>query len=118
MIILGKTIGALDATDLLALPNSEVRESRLLEFKETLPTNQQEDKKDFLFEVAGMVNGGGGAIIIGVEEERDGNKKTGKARAVPGVEVAGIDSEKVRLENLLRDGIHLFRGYHYPVADL
>jgi len=79
-----KHFDELEASELVSLPTAGVSESRHLEFKSQLPSDKDSDKKEFLYDVAAMVNGGGGAILNGVEEERIRNKSTGRAEKCAG----------------------------------
>jgi hypothetical protein len=88
------------------LIDSEVAEGLSEEFKRQLPTNQSEEKKEFLYDIAAMANASGGDIIYGVEERRDENQKaTGIAESLTGLRLANIQDEITRLSNLIKDGI-------------
>jgi hypothetical protein len=57
------------------LIDSEVAEGLTLEFKQQLPTNQSEEKKEFLYDIAAMANSAGGNLIYGMVERRDVDQK-------------------------------------------
>jgi predicted HTH transcriptional regulator len=50
--------------------DSEMAESLTLEFKRDLPSGQNEEKREFLYDVAGMANAGGGDIVFGIADRR------------------------------------------------
>ncbi len=89
-----------------SLIDSEVAEGLSLEFKRQLPTNQSEEKKEFLYDIAAMANAAGGDIIYGVVERRDDDQKaTGIAESLMGLRLANAQDEITRLSNLIKDGI-------------
>lgn len=88
------------------LIDSEVAEGLSLEFKQQLPTNQSEGKKEFLYDIAAMANAAGGDLIYGIGERRDDDQKaTGIADALMGLRLANVQDEIIRLSNLIKDGI-------------
>jgi hypothetical protein len=94
-----KPITEIDERDLQSLVDSAVAEGKTLEYKECLPGNTDKDKKEFLADVCSFANAIGGYIFYGIKEE------AGIATEVCGVEVDDIDAIKLRLDNLIRDGI-------------
>ena len=93
-------IAAVTEADLQTLLENQVAESRTIEYKELLPTNSYEDKKDFLAGVCSLANTAGGDLIFGIRAESSVPKE------IKGLLVADLDAEKLRLENLIRDGIY------------
>lgn len=92
--------------DIDALVADEVREGRTLDYKEKLPGNADKDKKEFLADVSSFANAGGGDMIFGVVEKRDGEgKATGLPDDAPGLAGVNADAEIRRLDNMVRDGI-------------
>lgn len=77
------------------------QEGRYLDYKESYEKpSSYEGKKEFLKDVTGMANAGGGTIIIGVKESPEGD-------GLPG-EVIGIDdgeNQAQRWENITKDCI-------------
>ena len=83
---------AITKTDVEALMANAVAEGRALEYKQQLPGNGDEDKKEFLADVSSFANAGGGDIVFGVVEKRDGdNKPTNLPDKAEGP-VAGINA--------------------------
>jgi hypothetical protein len=83
-----------------------VREGRQLEYKETLPSNSDDDRREFLSDVTSFANAAGGDLIFGLRERRDPDgKPTGEIDAVVGLAGRNLDAERLRLEAMIRDGI-------------
>lgn len=85
-------------TDIARLITDKISEIKTLEFKQTLPGNRDGDKKEFLADVSSFANAAGGDLLYGVKET------AGIASEACGA-VADVDSEILRLENIIRDGI-------------
>lgn len=102
MRLRGKLLGNVTPGDILALKTDDVAESLRLEYKEQLPS-AQDDKKDFLKDVTAFANTTEGVILFGIKEKREGNKKTGLIEEIVGVGQAALDDEKRRLEQMIRD---------------
>src|SRR5262249_42870687 len=83
-----------------------LREGRQLDLKEQLPTSSDKDKHEFLADVSSFANVAGGDLVFGVREKRDpqGNP-TGEAESVPGLPGANLDKERLRLEQILLNGL-------------
>lgn len=94
--MLTKRLSDLTSNDIEALAG--VSESRHLDFKSAPVGGQDKDKREFLADVTAFANASGGDIIFGVEEQE------GVACAFPGIRVENSDSEKLRLDNLIRTG--------------
>jgi hypothetical protein len=85
--------------DLLDLIANQVAEGRVLDYKVIQPGNSDDDKKEFLADVSSFANTAGGHLIFGMEEDQ------GIALNLPGISGLDSDREKLRLENIIRDGI-------------
>ena len=104
--MIGKRLEDIDRNDILALITDAVHESRTLEYKQELPGNGDEDKREFLADVSAFANTSGGDIIYGIVERRDENRQpTGEPEDAPGLNIDNLDAEIRRLENIIRDGI-------------
>ncbi len=100
MSINKKPLESVEESDLQDLLKNQVAESKILDYKETLPGNSGNDKKEFLFDVSSFANAAGGHLVYGIKED-DG---------VP-VEICGLqdinpDEEILRMESMIRDGIN------------
>jgi len=85
--------------DIEALRDNQVPEGRQIDYKESLPGNTDEDKREFLADASSFANAAGGDLLFGVSE--DGGVPV-EIRGLAGVDV---DAETLRLENVMRDGI-------------
>lgn len=85
--------------DLQRLVTDGVRESRDLDFKRDAIGDDRDAKREFLRDVTSFANTAGGHLIIGMEES------TGVADALIGLKARPPDDEKLRLENVIRDGV-------------
>jgi len=103
MHLRGKDIRSITTTDLFALRDEKVRESRHLDYKQELPGNQNSERKEFLKDVTAMTNAGGGVLLYGITEKRIKEKKTGYPEEIVGVAANVTDDDLRRLENMIRD---------------
>lgn len=99
MFLNGKEIFDLKEDDLLSLINKGESEIKTLEFKRTLVIGTDADKKEFLADVSSFANAAGGYIIYGMDA------KDGIATALPGMNGINLDEMKLRIENIIREGI-------------
>jgi len=99
MSLYGKQFESVDENDLLSLVDNQVIERKTLEYKESLPGNSDSEKREFLADVSSFANGSGGHLILGIRET------DGVPTELAGLEIANLDSEKLRLENIIRDGV-------------
>jgi hypothetical protein len=99
-------VDQISAADLQRLVDDGVIESRELDYKEQLPGGSDHDKKEFLADVSAFANTIGGDLVVGVREDRDqAGRPTGVPDALVGVSTPNWDAERIRLENLVRDGL-------------
>ncbi len=112
------TFNSIDGAALESLVMSEVREDRTLDYKEKLPTNGRDDRKEFLADVTAFANAGGGDIVFGVIERRENNRPTGIPEAVTGLAGVNADAAVLQLESVIRDGVEpRISGLHFKVVD-
>ena len=95
----------IDAALLETLRADGVREGRQLEYKEMLPGNSDDDKREFLSDVTSFANAAGGDLIFGLQERREAGKPTSEIGAIVGLSELNVDAERLRLEALIRDGV-------------
>jgi hypothetical protein len=104
--LINKQFEKIEKSDIDALIVDEVRENRSLEYKEALPGNADDEKREFLSDISALANAAGGDIVYGVREKRDSEgKTTGFPEAAEGIPGINVDAEVRRLENVIRDGI-------------
>lgn len=99
-------LAQIDAAQLETLRADAVREGRQLEYKETLPGNSDEDKREFLSDVTSFANAAGGDLIFGVRERRDDEgKPTGEIDSIVGLPGLNVDAQRLRLEAMIHEGV-------------
>lgn len=89
----------LDESHLRSLKENEVSEGLRLEYKEDMPGNSRDEKKEFLRDVSALANTAGGDLIIEIREER------GIPVDVCGVEVDDPDGAIRRLDDIMHHGL-------------
>ena len=99
MSFTGKRLELIDEAALRVLITDQIRENKVIEYKEALPTNSDNDKKEFLADISAFANAAGGDLIYGIKAT------DGIASEICGLEIPNVDAEKLRLENIMRDGI-------------
>lgn len=82
-----------------ALLDNKVSERKNIDYKRDLPGGTDKDKKEFLADVSSFANSEGGDLIFGIDES------SGVPTGIVGVAVSNTDAEKLRLQNLIRDGL-------------
>jgi len=97
--MLPPNIENLSEEHLFQLAKNGVRESRILEFKSSLNIGSDSQRKEFLADVSSFANSGGGDIVYGIEESN------GVASEVCGITGFDQDSEYLRIEEIIRNGI-------------
>jgi hypothetical protein len=105
--VLHKAINTITEADLQRLVDEGRREDVQLEFKQTLPGNSDDGKKEFLKDVTAMANSSGGDIIYGIREDRSNPDEAGKAAELVGVGGSGIgaDAAKLWMTELLNSSV-------------
>lgn len=99
MDLINKHIDDWIESDLQTLVDNKIAEAKTLDYKRQCYGNSDDDKKEFLRDVTSFANTAGGYIVIGMDED------DGQASSLLGVNLASIDDEIRRLENILRDGV-------------
>jgi hypothetical protein len=100
MLLFGKSIEVVDEKDILRLISSNILESRVLEYKQSINIDKPEEKKEFLADISAMANTDGGVIIFGIKEIKSEAK----------IEIVGLtegnsDLLKQKIEDIVRNGI-------------
>lgn len=99
MAIGDRPLDSITEADLLELVSNSTPELKVLEFKRDLPGRSDNDKKEFLYDVASFANAIGGDLVYGIREAK------GQAQELIGLHLENPDAEALRLENQIRDGI-------------
>lgn len=97
MSIFNIPLESINKNTLQSLIDNQVAESQSIEYKEKLPENSDSEKKKFLYDVSSFANASGGDLIYGVKA------KDGIPSELCGLQVENTDSEKLRLEDILRN---------------
>ena len=104
--MINKRFDMIERSDIDSLVSNQVTEGKTLEYKEKLPNNSDNDKKEFLADITSFANASGGDILYGIKEKRDDNgNSTGIPEIACGLEGINADAEIRRLDNIIRDGI-------------
>lgn len=94
-----KKLDDITADDIRALIADGMRESRTIEYKLTLPSESDKDRKEFLADVSSFANAEGGYLIYGVAANK------GVPTEVIGLDGFDPDQGKLRLEQMLRTSV-------------
>lgn len=94
--MISKTFDDIAKPDIEALIQNKVREGRTIEYKQVLPGNSDEEKREFLADISSFANAGGGDLLYGI------SAMEGLPQEALGLE-GNLDAELLRLENLIRD---------------
>lgn len=87
------------ASALQALIASGVAENKTIEYKRAMPGKADSDVVPFLAAISSFANSSGGDLIIGMEEA------AGLPTNVVGVALADLDKERLRIEQLVANGL-------------
>lgn len=94
-----KELDSIDEDYLQSLIDNKVLERKTLEYKEVLSGNSDAEKREFLADVSSFANAAGGDLIFGIKEVK------GVPTELCGLTIANVDDKKLRLENIIRNGI-------------
>lgn len=94
-----KVLDQITEADLQDLATNKVAEGTLLEYKATLPAASDGERIKFLRALSSFANTQGGDLIYGIQATQ------GIPTAIPGLGGVNEDAERLRLENLCRDGL-------------
>lgn len=105
MTLFHKDTDSLTETDLVSLIENTVREGRNIEYKEDLPGNSDDDRREFLADISSFANAAGGNLVYGIKEKRDAKGvSTGEPDEIKPLKV-NIDSETLRLHEMAQSSI-------------
>lgn len=103
MIFRGKNITEYTEQDVLSLIENKVPESKILDYKRELQFDEK-SKVEFIYDVSSFYNTEGGCIVVGLDEEKDEEKKGLGIPRLPDtpVTVSNFDSLLLRIQDAVR----------------
>src|SRR5581483_2298780 len=105
-MIFAKPFEQITKADIDQLLANQVPEGRELDYKEQLPSNALEDKREYLADLTSFANTSGGLLVFGIQEQRDANNRpTGVPGAAQGLQGINADTEIRRLESFQLTGV-------------
>ena len=96
--MISKKTQEITITDIEQLISLKVAESKTIEYKKEIKLNTDSDKKEFLADVSSFANTNGGDLLFGVDAMK------GIPVSLAPIKIADLDTEKLRLENIIRTG--------------
>jgi hypothetical protein len=84
---------------LLALIDDKESESKTIDYKRNVVEKGDLERKEFLYDVSSFANTQGGFLVFGMEETG------GLPTSLVGLDGINLDKERLRLEEMLKDGI-------------
>jgi hypothetical protein len=100
--MLNVNLDQINEKSLQDLITNKVIENRRIEYKSKLSLTKDSNKKEFLADISSFGNSIGGDLIIGISSD----KKTGEPREITPLQIDDIDSEILKIDSLIRDGIN------------
>lgn len=97
--MINKKLIEIELADLNNLVQNAVLEGKTIEYKDQLPGNTDSERKEFLADISSFANASGGDLIFGIMTEQ------GTPKTVAGGSVANIDAEKLKYEEIIRNGL-------------
>ncbi len=97
--MLDKPLEQIMLADLEGLVKEGFPEGKTVDYKRDMYGKSDPDKRELLKDVSSFANTMGGDLIIGMDEAN------GSPTNIPGVAVANVDAEKLRLDEIIRRGI-------------
>lgn len=107
MYLLGERVGEVRRETVVRLIAEAVPESRGLDYKQELPKDSSEDRREFLADVSALANTQGGVIVYGIREKRDSKRRpTGIPEEVVGLGSINEDHLSLQLLQRLKDALN------------
>ncbi|MEK5277970.1 MULTISPECIES: AlbA family DNA-binding domain-containing protein [Paenibacillus] len=110
MRLFGKVTKDLNHDDIERLIQNKVMESRVLDYKQTMPKPNDAGKREILADITAMANTDGGLLIFGIQEAQEDGKNAGYPDKIIGVTAPdgtdlNVEQSKQWLDSVIRDGI-------------
>lgn len=100
MALHDKSLKDITIDDITDLISAQVQEDATIEYKETVPEQTGDAKREFKYDVSSFANAAGGHLILGIRENG------GFPVEIVGVNVDNVDAEIRRLEEMILHGIN------------
>ncbi len=97
--MIDKPLAEITFPDVQQFVNEKWPEGTSLDYKRDAYGNSDADKKELLKDVSSFANTDGGDLIMGVDEDK------GLPTTIPGIAVADIDKERLRLQEIIQKGL-------------
>jgi hypothetical protein len=101
-MLFNKTVDSIEEADLQELVDTQVRESKELDYKEQLSVEQPSEKKEFLNDVSSFANASGGYLIYGIKESKE---DAGSPVEMSGLQLDNPGKFGTTLENIIQTGL-------------
>ena len=103
MYLLGKRADQISAEDVNRLIESQVQENISLDYKMDFDLSKDAEKKEFLYDIASMMNAQGGCLVFGLKERKDDKgQNTGIPEEVTGIVIDNEDKTKQQIEDIIK----------------
>ncbi|MBA7514847.1 hypothetical protein ES705_06882 [subsurface metagenome] len=100
--MINKKLEEISISDLEALIENSVKESRTIEYKEILNLSSSDEKKKFLKQVSSFANASGGDIIFGIRTSKTDKRKP---EVITGTTISSEDAKLLQINNIIRTGL-------------
>jgi hypothetical protein len=97
--MINKRVEEILIKDIQELVILKVSESKTVEYKKEIKISTDSDKKEFLADISSFANTNGGDLMFGI------NAVSGIPTSLSPLKIVDLDSEKLRIENIIRTGI-------------
>ncbi len=94
-----KRLDEIVESDIESLQANSVAEGKTIDYKQSLPANTDDDRKEFLADGSSFANTAGGDLIFGIVEAQ------GLPSETAGLTISDLDAELRRLESIIPDGL-------------
>ncbi len=106
MTILGKKPSELNLSDIDRIIESQIPESKTLDYKAELKIDKGDDRKEFLADISALINTEGGVLIFGLKELKDSNgQNSGIPEEKIPIQIDNLDKLIQQIEDLIQNNL-------------
>lgn len=106
MTILGKNPTDLELEDIERIIESQIPESKTLDYKAELKIGKGDDRKEFLADISAFINTEGGVLIFGIKEQKDeSGQNLGIPDSMTPIQIENIDKLNQQIEDLIQNNL-------------